>query len=596
MRRLAIIFTLLVGSIAGLAASASGDDTRVYYIEMDNAFGLVNGSPVKVAGVEAGTISDLFINSDKRAVARVELSGPVAVLGEDTICGTQPQSLIAEYFIDCSPKGPPIEEGTGSDEERAENPDIPVEQTEQTVQQDLVLSTMRMPFRDRLRLLINEFGTALAGNADNLNEAIRRGAPALRETEEVFELLADQATTIRDLNVDSDKIIGELARRRADVVRFIEETNETAAASAERRDDLSQNFALLDDFLAELEPTMVDLNGLALESTPLLADLRAAAPGLNTLSRNLPDFNPAAADSLVSLGRTAVVGQEALEEGRDEIRQLGEAAKNSFSVGDNLAKFLRDIDDPNRAVEADTRANEDTGRKGETGYTGLEGLLNYVYYQPGAINQYDEIGHLLHFSIFEVGSGPCHEFNAGEYDADGSGPGEAEHGVPNADDSGATTDVLQANRCVAWLGDNQPGLNTGPNLPPYDPSVCPGGSEDTSICNPSGSSLKTGKKQVETTAAGVDDAGVGGADAGSGGADGSGITDESGEGQGGTPGVPVPPVGDGVGIPGLDGVLGGPEAGGLLEKQRGARGDRAPSALNGSAAANEDLLGYLFGN
>ncbi len=457
MRRLAIIFTLLAGSIAGLAATASGDDSRVYFIEMDNAFGLVNGSPVKVAGVEAGTISDLYINSEKRAVARVELSGPVAVLGEDTVCGTQPQSLIAEYFIDCSPKGPPIEEATGSDEERSEDPDIPVEQTEQTVQQDLVLSAMRMPFRDRLRVLINEFGTGLAGNADNLNEAIRRGAPALRETEEVFRLLAQQATTIRDLNVDSDKIIGELARRRADVVRFIEETNETAAASAERRDDLSQNFALLDDFLAELEPTMVDLNGLAVESTPLLADLRAAAPGLNTLSRNLPDFNPAAADSLISLGKTAVVGQEALEEGRDEINQLGEAAKNSFSVADNLAKFLRDIDDPDRAVETDARANVDTGRKGETGYTGLEGLLNYVYYQPGAINQYDEIGHLLHFSIFEVGSGPCHEYNAGEYDADGPGPGAAEHGVPNLDDSGATTDVTPgeplrrlAGRQPAW--------------------------------------------------------------------------------------------------------------------------------------------------
>ena len=43
----------------------------------------------------------------------------------------------------------------------------------------------------------------------------------------------------------------------------------------------------------------------------------------------------------------------------------------------------------------------------------MEGLLNYVYYQTGAINQFDEIGHLLHFSIFEVGTGPCSNYNAG---------------------------------------------------------------------------------------------------------------------------------------------------------------------------------------
>ena len=599
MRRIAIILALIALSAVGLAATASGDNSHTYYIEMDNAFGLVSGSPVKVAGVEAGTISELLINSEKRAVAKVELSGPLAVLGEDTICRTEPQSLIAEYFIDCSPKGPPIDEPTGSVDDRIEAADIPVEQTTQTVQNDLVLSALRMPFRDRLRLLINEFGTALAGNSENLNSAIRRGAPALAETQQVFRLLAQQNTMIRDLNVNSDRIIGELADRRQDVVRFINETNATAAASAARRDDLSQNFALLDDFLAELRPTMVDLNGLAVEGTPLLSDLRRAAPGLNELSRNLPDFNPAATDSLVSLGKSAVVGQRALNKGRDEIKQLGKSAKNSFPVADNLAKFLRDIDDPNRAVETDTRANVDTGRKGETGYTGMEGLLNYVYYQPGAINQYDEIGHLLHFSIFEVGEGPCSAYSAGEFDPDGPGPEDAQPGVPNLDGSAATTDVTQANRCVAWLGDNQPGLNSGPSLPPYDPSVCPGGSSSPEICN-SASTLSaksnTKRRSAGEGIAAAGQAGAGGDSSGGGGA-GSGIG-SAGGGSGdqagsGSPGQPAPPEGAGLGIPGLDGVLGGPTGGGSLGINRG-KGSASDAAA--TAGATNDLLGYLFGN
>ena len=63
------------------------------------------------------------------------------------------------------------------------------------------------------------------------------------------------------------------------------------------------------------------------------------------------------------------------------------------------ADFLDDIDDPRRAVEIDARADEDTGRRTEPagqrdtmGYTGLEGLLNYVYYQTGALNQFDDVG------------------------------------------------------------------------------------------------------------------------------------------------------------------------------------------------------------
>jgi len=309
MRRLLVIAALIAATVAGLAASAAGDDQHTYFIEFDNAFGLTNGSEVKVAGVSAGTVTDLDVNASKRAVVKVELSGPVSVLGEDTICRSQPQSLIAEYFIDCTPKGPPIEVPDLSDDERVQNPDIPVGQTRQTVQNDLVLNTLRLPFRERLTLLINEFGTALAGNGENLNKAIRRGAPALEQTRQVTRILADQNTTIRDLNVNADRILAKLAERRRDVTRFIDEATNTAEIANTRRDDLSQNFALLDDFLAQLGPTMNELDNLAVQGTPLAADLRGAAPGLTTLSRNLPAFNRSATTGLQALGRASVTGR-----------------------------------------------------------------------------------------------------------------------------------------------------------------------------------------------------------------------------------------------------------------------------------------------
>ena len=174
MRRLAVIVGVIVAAAASLAVRAPADDSRTYLIEMYNAFGIVEGSDVRVAGVNAGTVKSLDINSSKRAVIEVELSGPLAVLGEDTECESEPQSLIAEYFIDCVPDGPEIK--TSGD---PEDPDIPASQVTQTVQPDLVQNTLREPYKRRLQLLINEFGTALAGNADNLNEAIRLGAPAL---------------------------------------------------------------------------------------------------------------------------------------------------------------------------------------------------------------------------------------------------------------------------------------------------------------------------------------------------------------------------------------------------------------------------------
>lgn len=582
MRRIALTAALFVSGIFAFAAtSAVGEDSYTYFIELDNAFGLVSGSEVKVAGVAQGTIEDLYINSDKRAVVKVSLAGPLSRLGEDTICSSEPQSLIAEYFIDCAPKGPPLEEGEGSDTERVNEPDIPVEQTRQTVQQDLVLSGLRQSYRERLTLIINEFGTALAGNPENLNDAIRRGAPALTQARKVTKILGEQNTIIRDLNADSDTIMAKLAERRADVVRFVQEARDTAAASAERRDDLSRNFEILDEFLAELRPTMVELNKTAVSQTPLLRDLRLAAPGLNTLSRNLPAFNAATSDSLSALGEAAIVGRRALNKGTDEIDQLADASKSSFTVADNLAKFLRDIDDPGRAIETDVRAARDTGRKNPTGYTGMEGLLNYLYYQPGAINQFDNVSHLLHFSIFEIESGPCAGYNAGDT-------------VPSAD-GGETTDILEADPCVSWLGPNQPGINSGPALPPYDPSACRDGSNDLELCNPDGSSTASNRSS-----------GLGRS------------TSEAGDLRDGAQALPglgdLPDLGggdendDGGSGGGGEGGGGGADDGGIRDQVPGGLDDLIPDLGSGiqnaapklgrsgdeSGAATQDLLGYLF--
>ena len=305
MRRIALILAVLAGGGAAFAASSSAEEeSRTYVLEMFNAFGIVEGSEVKVVGVNSGTVQSLEVSEDKTALIEIELTGPLAVLGEDTTCSSEPQSLIAEYFIDCQPKGAPLEDGAQLENKVA-----------QTVQTDLVQNTLREPFKDRLALLINEFGTALAGNPENLNEAIRLGAPALDDLHAALRLLGRQNTVIRDLNVDSDEIIGKLADRRDDVASFIDNAGAAAAASAERSEDLSANFDKLDDFLVELEPTMVELGNVARESTPLLTDLRGAAPQLNELAVSLPSFNRATQSSLVTLGKASIPGKRALDRG-----------------------------------------------------------------------------------------------------------------------------------------------------------------------------------------------------------------------------------------------------------------------------------------
>ena len=76
MRRIALIAVLL-GAVVAWVTSLAGAATRhTYHVEMYNAFGIVNGSDVRIAGVDAGTVTDLGITPEKRAVVTIETSGP----------------------------------------------------------------------------------------------------------------------------------------------------------------------------------------------------------------------------------------------------------------------------------------------------------------------------------------------------------------------------------------------------------------------------------------------------------------------------------------------------------------------------------------
>ena len=616
MRRIAAILAVIAAGAAGVAATAGADDSHTYEIEMYNAFGLVQGSDVRIAGVNAGSVSDLDISADKTAIVTVELTGALGTLGEDSKCTSEPQSLIAEYFISCEPNGPPIEEDDDADDPQ---PDIPATQVSQTVQQDLVQNTLREPFKQRLQLLINEFGTALAGNPERLNAAIRAGAPALTQLRKVTKLLASQNTIIRDLQGDSDAVISRLTERREDVVRFIQEARDTAEASAARRIELSRDFEILDDFLGAARPTLAELETVAREQQPLLADLRGAAPGLNTLVKNLPGFSKASEDSLDGLGEASVVGETALRRGADEIEQLADAGQKAPFVAEALSDLFRDLDDPARAVEIDQRVEPDTGRTGQTGgkkntegYTGLEGLLNYAYYQPGALNQYDQIGHALHFTLYNVFTGQCGSFSSGRDEETG------EPGLPALSGAGeTTTNILEAARCVGGLGPNQPGINEDLGFPAYDPSVCPTGTTPEvareTLCNPEGTSASRANSGSSSEGAGRGE-GVPETTAtpGAGGGDGAAAPDQAAPEQPATPAEPDGPLPQDL----LDEILNLPPSAlddlpenlqnelndltsGVKQGLQGGSSQAAPAPSGGGLGANtgaaaEQLLDFLF--
>jgi virulence factor Mce-like protein len=398
------VLAVCAGAFMLAGASDQGSEGKAYKIKFDNAFGLVKGGDFRVGGVNAGQTTGFEVEKKKgespKAVVTVEVSKPgFGDFRKDASCEIRPQSLIGEYYVDCQPGK--------SDEKLRDGGVVPVEQTSSTIPTDIVNDIMRRPYRERLRLIVGELGAGLAGRPGDLSAVLRRAHPALRETSQTLRILGRQTKTIKKFIGDAHTVVAALEDRKKDVSRFVREAGRTAAISASRRDDLGQTFHKLPVFLAELEPYMNRLGDLTKAQTPVLRNLQSASGELETFLTRLRPFAEEGTPAFKALGDMSVVGHGAVRKTEAEVAELRRLAKDAPGFAKPLRQFLQTIDDRARAVEPDQRAaasGPPAGDKTHTssrraGFTGMEAIWNYFFWQTLSTNPLDDTGHVLRLGI-----------------------------------------------------------------------------------------------------------------------------------------------------------------------------------------------------
>ena len=173
---------------------------------------------------------------------------------------------------------------------------------------------------------------------------------------------------------------------------------------------------------------MAALGEVATEQRPVLVDLNASAGELRRFFDDTAELSTASRPAIRALGDAAVPGRQAVRAARPQIRELRRFARRTPDLGRNLRILLEDFDDPDRAVEPDPRS------PGGRGFSGTQALLRYVFSQSLTINAFDELGHMVRTAVHTDKCSPYADA------ARGKDPDLAE--------------------CRAWLGPNQPGVNT----------------------------------------------------------------------------------------------------------------------------------------
>jgi phospholipid/cholesterol/gamma-HCH transport system substrate-binding protein len=404
MRRVGLIAAcLLLGALLialpAIGSNGSSGDYKVRGI-FDNGSFVVNGEEVRVAGATVGTIESVDVTGNDEIAS--DEGGPHPVPGKavvvmkitdsgfkdfrtDASCIIRPQSLIGERYIDCTPTQPrapgtppppplqQIEDGQPGEGQYL----LPLENNGKTVDLDLIQNIQRLPYRDRFRLILNDLGAALAGRGQDLGEVIDRANPALRQTDRVLNILAQQNQQLASLASNGDRVLEPLARNRTHVTGFFRNAGISGRATAERSADLEESLRKFPETLRQVRLTSAKLKSFADQGIPLFTALNQGGRGLSKATVNLPSFARRSIPALQTLGDAAQTAGPKLAASDGLLTDLSATASSSVPIGQNFSAFL------------------DTFTK--TG--GFQNLMDFIYNSVGATNGIDAFGHFLRSNL-----------------------------------------------------------------------------------------------------------------------------------------------------------------------------------------------------
>ncbi len=392
LKRIITIVLVIVAILAAvLLIRSCNDDSDAYKVRavFDNGAFVVAGIDVRVAGANVGSVSSVDVSMPGEETGSETPGKAIVVMDikdkgfqewrEDASCIIRPQSLIGEKFLDCQvtqprPAGsepPPLLAKIPDGEPGAGQHLLPVQNNMKSVDLDLINNIYRLPYAQRFRIILNELGAGLATRGEDLEEILVRANPTLREVNKVLSILASENKKLAQLAQDGEKNMTALAAKRKNMVNFFKNAGYTAAATAERGEDLQQNLRQLPETLRELRADFNAVGKFADNAIPVFSYLKPAAADISEVQTKLGPFADATRISISSLGRATRTAGPDLVASRPIITKLGNLSREAYSPAANLGFFLKSLD------QAD----------------GYSSLMTAIYNTTSLLNGYDQYGH-----------------------------------------------------------------------------------------------------------------------------------------------------------------------------------------------------------
>jgi ABC-type transporter Mla subunit MlaD len=252
-----------------------------------NAQNLAIKSPVRIAGVNVGTVTDVQpLPSSNAAEVTMQISDAGRPIHTDARLQLRPRLFLeGNLFVDLHP-------GSPSSPEAGNGFTFPIQQTSNSVQLDQVLTTLQSDVRGNLQLLLKNVGDAFQkyGGAEGLREYYLTSGPANKYSAEVNQaILGTQPHDLSQLVVNFDKVAAALDKNDPQLRSLITNFSRFTGDFAVQSQALQSAVHELPGVLEAAQPVFTNLNA----SFPFVrAFAREALPGVRSSGPALTAATP----------------------------------------------------------------------------------------------------------------------------------------------------------------------------------------------------------------------------------------------------------------------------------------------------------------
>ncbi|HEX3519446.1 MAG TPA: MlaD family protein [Solirubrobacteraceae bacterium] len=296
---LALAVVVLI--IAFLAFGGSGGGT--YHLEMKEADQLVRGDQVQVGGVPVGSITNITLTHDFKALVTIHVDSSLTPLHKGTLAQVRVPSLssVANRYI-------ALEPGPNNNPALSSGETLPASSSGEVTDLDQLFNTLNGKTRKGLQNFIQGNAEQYAGSGKELGESSEYFAPALGSVDHFFSELVRDQPTLTNFLLETSKAVTTIGARKEKLADLIENLNTTFTGIGSKQTELAQGlrqlpatlnqgnhtfaelpatFAVLEKFVTTSRPTTKSLTTLLAHLRPLLSTATPAVHNFN-LAVNQP--------------------------------------------------------------------------------------------------------------------------------------------------------------------------------------------------------------------------------------------------------------------------------------------------------------------